>query len=185
MELPVYYGRTKVGCLHLTPQGDQRMKAEMSAERDDSGLFRGYLVCRKGEFPLGVLEPRDGSLLLRRMLLKGELQALGEPVEGQMRLSFAFAAEAPWRPVERSEAFFARPPFQGRLQGMEGLLWRRERGLRCLAIPYRADRPFPMTDLFCFARIQPLEGRPYVVLAFNEREEPVMVKSPGKKPGKS
>ena len=50
MELPVYYGRTKVGCLHLTPQGDQRMKAEMSAERDDSGLFRGYLVCRKEDW---------------------------------------------------------------------------------------------------------------------------------------
>ncbi len=174
MELPVYCEGARAGRLRLAEAGEQRLVAEMAVGRDDRGLFRGFLICRRGEVPLGVLEPRGGELRLRRMLLRRELEQLGEPVEGQMRLSFAFREEGGWRPLEQPGDFFTRPPFQGRLEGGEGLLWRRAGEGKWLAVPYRADRPFPLTDLFCFARIRTISGRAYAVFAFDGRERPVL-----------
>ena len=52
-------------------------------------------------------------------------------------------------------------------------LWRQERNGRQLALPYQADRPFPMVPLFCFAQIQTIGGQSYAVYRFDKEEHPI------------
>ena len=60
VEYPVLYQGEQAGQVTLTARGGQ-VQAVVSCRRDNTGLFRAYLLCEKGEYPLGVLEPR-GSI---------------------------------------------------------------------------------------------------------------------------
>ena len=141
---------------------------------DRTGLFRGCLICRDGEKILGVLEPKGERLRLCRMLLREEVQALGPAERGELRLSFAFRQEQGWQILPCPEQFFHRAPFGQALQGREGALWRESRGLRLLALPFDSAHPFPLTSLFCFAQVSEIQGRRFVVFAFDAEERPVM-----------
>ena len=172
MTVPFLYGGKEIGQLAATAAGD-RTEIEVSVPRDDSGLFRGVLCCRRGEIPLGILEPQGSHLVLRRLLLAEEIRALGGAVSGEMRLSYAFYPSK-WQPAA-SCGLFPSSFFQSRLQGREGALGRKERGLRLLALPFRIGDPFPMPDLFCFARILTIQHRTYAVFAFDGSDFPAMV----------
>ena len=55
------------------------------------------------------------------------------------------------------------------------MLFRSEsRGLRLLALPFDSAHPFPLTGLFCFAQVSEIQGRRFVVFAFDAEERPVM-----------
>jgi len=169
MELPV----KPAGRLLLREEGG-RVQAEMDCPLDDTGLFRGYLVCRRGEKALGVLEPKGDRLRLSRRLLPEELRALGPAEWGELRLSFAFRQDQSWQPLRCPEQFFRHASFGPALRGVEGGLWRESRGQRLLALPFDSSRPFPLATLFCFASIQEVQGRPCAVFTFDSAERPVM-----------
>ena len=173
MELPVIYQGSPAGRLVLEEAGG-RLRAEMDCPLDRTGLFRGCLICRDGEKILGVLEPKGERLRLCRMLLREEVQALGPAERGELRLSFAFRQEQGWQILPCPEQFFHRAPFGQALQGREGALWRESRGLRLLALPFDSAHPFPLTSLFCFAQVSEIQGRRFVVFAFDAEERPVM-----------
>ena len=40
--------------------------------------------------------------------------------------------------------------------------------------PYDPARPFPLTPLFCFARIRRIGSRDYAVFAFDDRGDPTL-----------
>lgn len=173
MDLPVLCQGVRTGRLELREEGE-RTTAEMDCPLDRSGLFRGYLVCRGGEIALGVLEPGGERLRLCRRLLTAEVRALGPPERGELRLSFAFQRSGGWQCLERPECFFRRAPFGRELAGLRGAMWREERGLRFLALPFDCRCPFPLTALFCFAQVAEIGGRTYAVFAFDREEGPVM-----------
>ena len=51
---------------------------------------------------------------------------------------------------------------------------RRERnGRREYALPYSAAQPWPLPELFCFARPTQIGGRSYLVYAFDEKSHPI------------
>ena len=173
MNYPVLYQGEQVGQVTLTDRGG-RLSVEASCRRDDSGLFRAYLLCERGEYPLGVLEPRGGSMSLRRTVRTGELRAMGAVWRGEMRMSYAFSSREVWEPLASAERFFQKDALLAReAAGLEGGLWRREGNGRMLALPYAADQPFPLTALFCFGRIRSIRGRAYVVYCFDGEEHPV------------
>ena len=173
MELPVFCQGAPTGKLMLEETGG-RIRAEMDCPIDRTGLFRGYLICRNGEKSLGVLEPRGERLRLCRMLLGEEIRALGAAGRGELRLSFAFRREEGWQSLPHPEQFFHRAPFGPALRDLKGALWRESRGLRLLALPFDSTRPFPLVTLFCFARVEDIQGRPFAVFTFDAKECPVM-----------
>ena len=169
---PVLYQGEQVGQVTLTEQGG-RTQAAVSCRRDNAGLFRAYLLCERGEYPLGVLEPRGEEMCLRRTVRTGELQALGVIWRGEMRMSYAFSRPDGWQSLERAEAFFTADAELSRLAaGIQGGLWRREGSGRLLALPYAPERPFPLAPLFCFARVETIRGSVYAVYRFEEGDRP-------------
>ncbi len=173
MEYPVVYAGASAGKVRLTEEGS-RVCLEMDCPGNDSGLFRGFLICRGGELPLGVLEPKGQRLYLRRLLYRAELERLGAPVRGELRLSFPFRRQEGWQRVEDPRRFFRRTAFGQGLEAVEDALWCEARGLRYLALPFDCRRPFLLSCLFCFARIHEIGGRSYAVFAFDQEENPVM-----------
>ncbi len=173
MDYPVLYQGDQAGSATLTHQGG-RIQVEVSCRRDNRGLFRAYLLCERGEYPLGVLEPRGERMGLRRTVRTGELQALGTIWRGELRMSYAFSSQTQWQPLAAAGDFFQRDPLLSRmLAGTGEGLWRQERNGRQLALPYQADRPFPMVPLFCFAQIQTIGGQSYAVYRFDKEEHPI------------
>ena len=173
VDYPVLYQGDQAGSVTLTAQGG-RTQVEVSCRRDNTGLFRAYLLCERGEYPLGVLEPKGEGMGLRRTVRTGELQALGSTWRGELRLSYAFAHQTQWQSLAAAGEFFQRDAQLAReLSGIPGALWRQERNVRLLALPYRTDQPFPITTLFCFAQIQTIQGQAYVVYRFDRDDHPV------------
>lgn len=173
VDYPVLYSGSQVGSAAVETHGG-RTQVEVSCRRDNGGLFRVYLLCEKGEYPLGVLEPRGEYMGLQRTVRTAELQSLGTVWRGEMRMSYAFSHQTQWQPLRSAEEFFQRDALLAReAGGIQGGLWRRERDQRQLAFPYQTDRPFPLATLFCFAQIQTIEGSAYVVYRFDEGGHPV------------
>lgn len=181
MDHPIYYENRQVGTIVLLEQGG-RTQVEVSCRLDGSGLYRAYLLCQEGEYPLGVLEPRGEDVYLRRTVLTGELRRLGPVRYGEARMSYAFSSgRSVWKNLEQSEQFFHRDQELSALLPPErrGVRWRQEGELRYLALPYDPRQPFPLPRLFCFASIQSIGGSSYVVYAFDREDQPVMTeKSP-------
>ena len=59
--------------------------------------------------------------------------------------------------------FFGNAALDAELAATEGALWRAENGARFLALPYAAERAFPLTALFCFAKIERINEKEYAV----------------------
>lgn len=138
-----------------------------------SGLWCAWAVGEGGELRLGVLEPegRQGAVLRRRF--SGRLTApLGRILRGEARPVGAREPEG-WEAAPSPEGLFRAPWLRQRLKGAQGALTRRAGEVRYLALPYDARRPFPLTTLFCFARLRQIGPSAYVVYAFDGQERPV------------
>lgn len=70
--------------------------------------------------------------------------------------------------------FFGVETIDRELADISGALWCVKGGVRLLALPYAQDRPFPLAELFCFARVETLRGREYVVYCFDGNGCPLM-----------
>lgn len=172
MNVPLFLNGEPIDTLLLTVTGT-RTSVEITMPRNDNGLFRGVLCCRKGEIPLGILEPHEDQLILRRPLLTEEIDRLGGAVSGEIRMSYSFQ-QTQWQPLGQTP-FFTSADSGIRLKERSSLLWRREGNLKFLAFPFQSGKPFPMPDLFCFARIFTIRNCNYAVFAFNDQDFPVMV----------
>lgn len=121
-----------------------------------------------GAVRIGVPEPENGTLRLRRRfsreltapagaLLQGELHPLGDVPEQWGPLS------APLRSAYLHQ----------QLHGRHDVLDCRAHGRRLLAIPRDDTAPFPLEAMFCFVRLRRLRGRDYWTFAFDGSEWPV------------
>ena len=153
-----------------------RVACEAMLPDDGRGLYKAYLSGPQGRFPLGALLPEGGTLVLRRTLSVGELERRGvwPPTGGGVELAY---------PAQRHPAAPPAPPGwvreaqPGRLMGemllarcagaAEGALLRREEDGFSLALPFRTDRRFPQTPLFCFAKVENLGEEHYAIFCFN------------------
>lgn len=167
----LYCGGQCRGEVTICPEGVRtRVRAVMTDPGD--GLYRAALVGGQGELALGVLEPGDGGLSVCRRLYSREVAGVGRPLRGEARCSFRFQ-EARWQETGCPAQFFRGAFWTERLRPIGRCWWRRERGALYLAFPLEADGPFPLETLFCFARVERVEGRACAVYAFRE-EKPVL-----------
>ena len=159
------------GEIVLSPQGS---RAQVTAAMEDpgDGLYRAALLGERGQLPLGVLEPAEGGLALRRVFYSRDIAALGPLRRGEARRSFSFGKEA-WRETEEPDRLFRSPFLRGRLTACRRGWWRREGDRLTLALPLEVGKPFPLETLFCLAQVREVEGAVCAVYVFNEREEPL------------
>lgn len=136
------------------------------------GLWCAWAVGDRGELRLGVLEPEGNQGFIRRRF-SGRLTApLGRLLRGEVRPAGAKQPET-WEPVPDPDRLFRAPWLRRRLKGVQGALVRRAGGTRYLALPYDPAKPFPLTTLFCFARLRTVGDAACVVYAFDEQDRPV------------
>ena len=90
---------------------------------------------------------------------------------GELRLG----AKEPenWEPAPAPEQLFRAPWLRQRMKGAQGARIRQAGELRYLALPYDPAKPFPLTTLFCFARLRRIGGEDFVVYAFDGQDRPV------------
>ncbi len=159
------------GWLAVREEGG-RVRCEARMPDDGRGLYKGWLTGASGRALLGTFVPGDGGLALARTLSLDELKRQGAwpPEEGTAELAFSFDGRAVQPPG------WTRDPSPGRLLGEPLLaaaapgpaLLRREAEGFSLAYRYRPDRPFPLTPLFCFARLEEMEGELYLCFPFRK-----------------
>lgn len=139
----------------------------------EEGLWCAWAVGDLGELRLGVLEPEGEQAAIRRRFSDRMTAPLGKLLRGELRSARIREAREDWGPVQEPERLFRAPWLRQRLRGARGVLTRREGGCRYVALPYDKEKCFPLTTLFCFARIQRIGGNEYVIYAFDAQEAPV------------
>lgn len=166
---PLYLDGRSVGALTVTDCG---MYADYRAvcRTAGSGLLRAYLVGERSEMLLGVLAPEGGAFTIGRRFSRRETENLGRIIRCEARRN----GQQAWECASAPEQLLSNPFFSHMLQGLSGVLSRREGERRLIAIPWNPTKPFPMTPLFCFAKICRMEDMGYVVFAFDGKERPLM-----------
>ncbi len=137
------------------------------------GLYRAVLVGEWGELPLGVMEPDGGQLRFFRRPYQRDVASLGKILRGEAMRSFAFSGSRGWQRTQRPMELFRSKWLRESLEHCDAALWKREREVLCLALPYDPMRHFPLDKLFCLARVERMEGKRWVVYRFDGEECPL------------
>ena len=150
-------------------------RVEICARMRDpgDGLYRAVLEGERFELPLGVMESKDGELVLRRRPERSEIERMGMVRRVRVARSFAFGEKRIWQRTEEPSQLFRDDFWRQRLKNQPYAWWRRERNVLALALPLKEDAPFPLEVLFCFARVERVENELCVVYTFDENEMPL------------
>jgi len=162
------------GRLTLREEGP-RVSFRAELPDDGRGLYKAYLTGPGGRILLGTLIPEGGVLRLGRTLSTGELARRGAwpPESAQAELAFS-ASPAGWTREDRPARLMGERMLARSAEGLRGALLRRREGGFSLAVPWEAGGEFPLTPLFCFARVERLAGKDYAVFGFSPRGCPKM-----------
>lgn len=142
MTYPVYIGDRAAGTMTVTAAGEDHL-FEVICHPPEPGLWRAWVQGEGQRLALGLLE---GGRLRRRFSrrITGPLGA-----HRWAGAESCAARDSPW-PARRAGGLPpALPP---------GSLCRREGRRVRLAAPYDREGPFPLTELFCLARIRAMDG---------------------------
>ncbi|MBQ7778072.1 MAG: hypothetical protein IJ396_04130 [Oscillibacter sp.] len=134
------------------------------------GMWHVWLVGESGELRLGLLEPAGERAVLRKRLSLRSWGQLGTLRCARLR-PFG-GGEADW--WAGGQLPFRTPWLRRELAGRKDILLRTEQGRTWVAIPYEAEKPFPLTQLFCLCRICRIRGREYAVFSFDAAETPCL-----------
>lgn len=157
----------------------KRVEIAVDQQNDGHGLYKAWLRGSQGAtLTLGTLMPDQKRLLLRRSLLKVDLERAGcWPIAaGGVQLAHQFSNRSlpsGWRAEPEPVRLFPHDPSlckaAEQLQGC--LLCHSGEGFS-LAVPYETRRAFPLPALFCFARLRRLGEGNYVVFPFDHEGNP-------------
>lgn len=142
--------------------------------KPDAGIWCAWAIGTDGELRVGVMEPQGQQAVIRRRfsdrmaapigkLLRGEIRPIGE-------------TQVSWEKVENPSKVLRTPWLRQSLNGKQKLLYRRGQSYLYLAVPYQPRQPFPLTPLFCFAKLRQINGDRYLQFIFDEKEHPTFKK---------
>lgn len=173
-KVPLYCRGDACGTVTLR-ETDGRL--EICGEMTDpgDGLYRAVLVGERGELPLGVMEPKDGTLVLRRKPALCDITRIGALRGVRAECSFSFQRKAAWSQTSCPAELFQDPFLRDRVAVLRRAWWRRVQDRLTLAFPLRSDAPFPLEALFCFARAEWVEGELCAVFVFDATETPIHI----------
>lgn len=164
MEREIFADGRAAGTLRTEPDGTDTCFS-LSC-RLGPGLWRLWAEGTAGRLLLGTLEG-GGPVTLRRRFSDRLVRPVGTVVRGLAEEVGAARADA-WRPAREVPSFPAAAALP------EGALVRRAGSVWLAAVPCVEDAPFPLTELFCLARIETVAGRRCVVFAFDASGWPVL-----------
>lgn len=170
MFVSVYCKEQRVGTLEIKPEGEDtsfRVECPLVSE----GLYRVWAQGEKALL-LGVAEGGQQGLVLRRRYSGAMTAPLGTLRLGRLEEMPRPTPETRWKKLSQPETCFQTPALRKALRGAEGALYCRERGLLRLALPFDFRRPFLLTQLFCFARVETIGAEQYAVFSFDCDEYP-------------
>lgn len=174
LDYPLYIEGKKLGTLQVEQSGD-RFILTAECRNNDFGLYKAYVNGGGSRRLLGTMVPEGNRLRLRRVLSGEEAQALGPVLSGEAVLSYRFPAgeaqPAGWQPEPLPSRLFQDAILAEAARELTGALVREETESRLLALPFDGGA-FPLTPLFCFARIRYLAGRPYAVFRLGKTGMP-------------
>lgn len=158
-----------------TGQEGDRFVFTMECPNNGDGLYKAFLNCSGGRRLLGTMLPEGNHLWLRRTLSKEESKTVGTVFSGEAVLSYRFpSGETPppgWKWETSPWGLFQDAVLVKSSQNLKGALLREENNVRLLALPFDGGA-FPLTPLFCFAKIYYLSGRPYAVFRLGKNGKP-------------
>lgn len=164
MEREIFADGRAAGTLRTEPDGADTCFS-LSC-RLGPGLWRLWAEGTAGRLLLGTLEG-GGPVSLRRRFSDRLVRPVGTVVRGLAEEVGATRADA-WRPAREVPSFPAAAALP------EGALVRRAGSVWLAAVPCAEDAPFPLTELFCLARIETVAGRRCVVFTFDASGWPVL-----------
>lgn len=161
---------------------EENVRVQICAERPDDkkGLYKAYLWGDGGRMLLGTMAPETGMLRIRRTLSVDELRRRGAwPIRGGgAELAFSFAQESRppqgWQWMEGESLLLGEAPLRQAAARLGRVLYRREEGGMTLACPFETGREFPFSALFCLARVEGLDGRPFALFSFDREGWPIL-----------
>ena len=170
-ELPILLQTERVGNLVIEQEGlYQRFSA--CCHPPEKRIWCVWLLGQDAVLRIGVVEPEKSGYVISRTFSNHAVDRLGELKTAVLRP--AEEREKEWAPVECPEKWFRNPWLRSQIRQNKGVLAVRYRDGCELAIPYDLHRPFPLTQLFCFAGVQYIENKCYVIYRFDKRELPVL-----------
>ena len=164
------------GTLVCRIHGNQ-VEVTMTLHPPTSGLYRGILCGKNGRLDLGTLLPEGERLRLCRTLTLDHLRRCGcWPITGgRGELRYAFGSKKfpqGWGKRTDLSRLFADPVLAHSVE--KSALWRQEPEGFSLAFPWDPKIPFPLVPAFCFARVEKMEGKAWVVVSFRDGGWPMM-----------
>lgn len=138
-----------------------------------TGIPRIYLKGEKGVLLLGVAEPGEGAYILRRSLAGSSVEKLGVLQRGELRVQGENKER--WQPLRQEEIQLCRR-FSLALPPLTTGLFRGTEEGKKIAFPFGEWQAFPMSALFCFARIERIGGSTFAVFSFDKGGNPIFVK---------
>ena len=169
-KFPLYGGGRVVGEL-ITEREALYTWFEARCRLPEQGLWCAWAVGDREELRLGVLEPDGAKAVIRRRFSDRMTVPLGRLLRGEIRPAAAETEQ--WEPLGDPGRLFQTIGLQEQLRGIGGALARKQGERRWIALPYDPKRPFPLTGMFCFAKVRRIQGREYVVFTFDRKDLPV------------
>ena len=164
------------GRLVCRTRGNQ-VEVTMTLHPPGPGLYRGILCGKKGRLDLGTLLPEGEGLRLSRTLTVDHLTCCGcWPITGgRGELRYAFGNK------KFPQGWGERTDLSGLFDDLilarsveKTALWRKEPVGFSLAFPWDSQVPFPMVPVFCFGRVEKMEGKPWLIFSFRDGGWPVV-----------
>lgn len=160
------------GQLKIEPDGGF-VRCEATRVNDGQGIYKVWLTGAGGNLLLGTLAPERGMLHLCRRVSRDSLARAGcwPVVGGRSVLAFSFVRSGWVR--EAADRRMTDPVLRQSVRGVSARIRGETDGFR-LAVPFDTARPFPLTPVFCFARVEPVEGQLCAVFCFDGQGRPRM-----------
>lgn len=138
------------------------------ASLPEEGLWCAWAIGSEGELRLGVLEPAGDCVTIRRRFSERLVSPLGRLLGGEIRP--VSGKQETWESVAEPDRLFRTPWLRKQLHRRKGILTRQSGARRLVAIPYDKDNPFPLAAMFCFAALEVIEEKKYLIFAFDDKE---------------
>ncbi len=168
---PLTYAEKTVGELSTEREGLYTWFS-VSCHPPEEGVWCAWAVGENGELRLGVLEPTGRQFGICRRFSGHQTAPLGRLCRGEIR-PLGQSCGSDWTLLARPEQCFRSPWLCAQIRSSQGVMTRREGERQLLAFPWDRGRPFPLVELFCFAREGCVGRKKCLIFAFDREERPV------------
>ena len=168
---PLLQDGRNVGELTMRQEGQETIFSCRSSLPGE-GLWSIWAIGEQGELRLGLPQIQGDYAVLEKRFSARMTDPVGKLLRGELRCSRQTSPRLHWRMVKEDGGF--RTPWLARqLWNWPGVLCCAAGKERMVAVPYEPKKPFPLMPMFCFASLQSIDARAYLVVRLNEEERPI------------